>query len=273
MTENLKDLHLYLLGCGKMGKALLKSWLDAGIKPEHIRAKTATKESAALLSGQFGIHASNTASYDGENIVVLAVKPQTITGALTDWDDKANPLYISLAAGIPLLSLQKLLGEEARIIRAMPNTPALVGEGMTALAGSVSSQDKAIAEELFRAAGQILWLNNESQMDAATAIAGSGPAYVFHFAESLMANAVKLGFSEGEASLLVSQTFKGSVALAEQNQWNVEKLRQDVTSKAGVTEAALKILMPTLSPLLERMLEANIIRAKELNLIALHKND
>lgn len=101
-------------------------------------------------------------------------------------------------------------------------------------------------------------------MDAAAAIAGSGPAYLFHFAEALIANAVKLGFSEAEAKLLVSQTLSGSVALAEQNDWDVATLRRNVTSKAGVTEAALKVLEPALTPLLENALKANIARSEAL---------
>lgn len=249
-----------------MGTALLKSWIDGGVSPTRVSARTASPESAAKLAAEFGIYASDSIEYADQDIVVLGVKPQTLPQVLPRFSGNSTPLYLSLAAGTPLKNLQDALGADLRIIRAMPNTPSRLGKGMTTLvAGSnATAADKESASALFRAAGEILWLTDESQLDAAAAIAGSGPAYIFHFAEALIENARHLGFSAEEARLLVAQTLSGSIALAEDQQWEVARLRQDVTSKAGVTEAALSVLMPALSPLLEKALAANIARAKTL---------
>ncbi|MBM3617660.1 MAG: pyrroline-5-carboxylate reductase [Alphaproteobacteria bacterium] len=243
-----------------MGTALLKSWLDAGVSPSRVSIRTNTPESAAALAAAYDVYASPQATYTGQDIVIFGVKPQILPEVLPQWKGETRPLYISLAAGFPLAKLHAAIGESAHITRAMPNTPSMVGKGMTSLVGHQAE----VITALFEAAGKILWLKDESYMDAAAAIAGSGPAYLFHFAEALIANAVALGFSEEDAKLLVSQTLAGSTALAEQNDWQVASLRQNVTSKAGVTEAALKVLMPELTGLLEKALKANIARSETL---------
>lgn len=265
MPHTLGSISLYLLGCGKMGSALLKSWLAGGISPMRTAVQVGTRETAADLRTLYGVNASATFGYTGQDVVVIAVKPQILADVIRPFTNQAQPLYISTAAGLSLASLQRLLGPDARIIRAMPNTPAELGKGMTTLvAGKVKASDKTVAEALFKASGKILWLKNEEQMAVATAIAGSGPAYFFHFAESLIGNAMLMGLGREEATLLVSQTLAGSVALAEAGNWDVSTLRKDVTSTAGVTEAALKVLMPALTPLLEEALKANIARGRAL---------
>lgn len=265
--KTLHNIRLHLVGCGKMGSALLKSWLLAGVDPDHITARVARDSSAELLASVYGIRTSTTMRYDREDVVVLAVKPQMLDGILPEYAAASEPLFISIAAGRRLEYFVSALGANKRIIRAMPNTPAQVGQGVTTLAAGkeADSHDIALATALFEASGSAIWLEEEGQIDAATAIAGSGPAYVFHFAECLMEAARSLGLPEAVVRDLVSGTLRGSVALADTEGWHdLAQLRRDVTSKGGVTEAALAVLMPSLSPLVQEALRANVERAKAL---------
>lgn len=272
MTDNvLAGLRLHLVGCGKMGSALLKGWLQAGIPPENISAKVATQESAVQISRQFAIHCTTDQPYQNEDVVIFAVKPQMLPALLAEqWQDApASPLYISIAAGIRLESLHEALGEKARIIRAMPNTPVLVGKGVTSLCAGdfVGAPDKAQTEALFSAVGEALWMETERKLNAATAIAGSGPAYVFYFAECLQEIARDLELPDDVAKTLMNQTLRGSIALADAEGWDVKQLRQNVASKGGVTEAALKRLADEESGLKELMhsaIMANLRRTREL---------
>lgn len=265
----LRSQRLHLVGCGKMGSALLKSWLDAGLSPAHVTARVASPASADMLIANYGIQASTRMAYNGEDVVVLAVKPQMLDSVLQEqWHPAPKQaLYISIAAGKSLAYFRSRLEEDARVIRAMPNTPALVGQGVTTLVTSPTATDgdKALAESLFSACGTAIWLENEVQMEAATAVAGSGPAYVFYFAECLHASAIRLGLPEELALSMVKATLSGSIALADTEGWaDLAALRQNVTSKGGVTQAALAVLMPELPELIQRALEANIARAQEL---------
>lgn len=267
---DLQAQRLHLVGCGKMGSALLKGWLDKGIPPQNITARVATEASAAQLQQQYGIHASPSATYNGEDVVLLAVKPQMFDAVLAaEWHPApAAPLYISVAAGKTLDYLADKLGRNARILRAMPNTPSLVGQGVTTLVANpqMTAEDKQLSTAMFAACGMAIWLENEDALNAAAAVAGSGPAYVFHFAECLMQSALALGLPEDTARQLVQGTLRGSVALADAEGWeDLGQLRSNVTSKNGVTQAALEVLMPELPPLMQRALEANIARSKALS--------
>lgn len=268
---DLEHIRLHLVGCGKMGTALLEGWLKAGMPSINICARVATEASANALFESYNIHAATNVLYAEEEAVVFAVKPQILPEVLAEsWHPApSQPLYISLAAGITLESLQQALGKEARIVRAMPNTPALVGQGITTLCATplAEEKDRVLTEALFAATGKALWVENEAQLTAATAVAGSGPAYVFYFAECLMRAAQEIGLPLETAHALVTQTLKGSVALAEAENWAVERLRQDVTSKGGVTAAALTVLQDNdrgLASLFTEALHANIKRSKEL---------
>jgi pyrroline-5-carboxylate reductase len=270
MTETaLKYLRLHLVGCGNMGSALLKSWLNAGVDPSNVNARTRSDESAAALRANFGIRASSSARYEGENVVVLGVKPQMLDAVLAnDWHPAPQqPLYLSIAAGKTLDYFSRKLGASARIIRTMPNTPSLVGKGVTTLVAGAhaTADDKAAATALCEASGTAVWLENEVQLDVAAAVAGSGPAYVFHFAECLLQAAKELGLPEETAVMLVQGTLGGSCALADAQGWaDVAQLRRNVTSKGGVTQAALDVMMPQMPTLVLRALQANITRSKEL---------
>lgn len=268
-NTQLQATRLHLVGCGKMGSAVLQSWLDAGIPAANISARVASESSATSLHKKFGIHAATDCRYDGEDVVLLAVKPQMLDAVLAaDWQPApSSPLYISVAAGKSLGYFAGWLGEDARVIRSMPNTPSLVGQGVTTLvaAGTASETDKSLTTALFAASGTAIWLDSEEALNAAAAIAGSGPAYVFHFAECLLQAALAHGLPEDTARALVRGTLAGSIALADAEGWeDLAQLRQNVTSKGGVTQAALDVLMPKLPELVEQAVAANIARSKAL---------
>ena len=271
MTHDLSKLRLHLVGCGKMGSALLKGWLSGGVKPEHVLARVNRESSAEKLRREFGIKAGTDITYDQEDVVLLAVKPQIMPDVLAEyWNPApAKPLYLSVAAGIRLEKLQEALGEKAAIIRAMPNTPALIGAGVTSLCSGepVTTDHEQLADRLFKAVGATVWLDTQRKLNAATAIAGSGPAYVFYFAESLQELAVEFDLAPEAAAELVKHTVRGSIALADEQGWDLPTLRQNVTSRGGVTEAALKRLMDDESGLKELLLSAlmaNLRRTREL---------
>lgn len=271
MTDGtLQALRLHLVGCGNMGGALLKSWLEAGVKPQNVSVRVATDASAARLRDAYGVNASTTCRYDNEDIVIWGVKPQMLDDVIAaDWADAPQqPLYISIAAGKTLDYFGRKLGSNARIIRTMPNTPSMVGKGVTTMvAGSHATEtDKQRCEALFKASGMALWLADEDALNTAAAIAGSGPAYVFHFAECLMQAGQELGLDADTTRALVQGTLGGSVALADAEGWHdMAKLRQNVTSKGGVTQAALEVLMPQMPDLILKALKANIRRSQELS--------
>lgn len=182
------------------------------------------------------------------SVVVFAVKPQEFGAILPAYYERfheQNPLYISIAAGKNLRFFLAQLGDRAQIVRAMPNTPALIGQAVTALCAppSLAPTMKHIATELMSAIGNVVWVEDEAQMDAVTALSGSGPAYVFLFLESLTNAGIAAGLSEATARELALTTIAGSTALASQSQESLSQLRKNVTSPGGTTEAALSILM------------------------------
>lgn len=229
--------RVLLVGAGKMGGALLESWLKAGMRRKSVMVvDTALPESLILAS------INNT-----PECIVLAVKPQSLPEILPELAEKFGtaPLYISIAAGKKVAFFEEYLGHGAAIVRAMPNTPALIGKGTTAIFANhnTDSRQKDIAKALFRAAGETVWLKEESRMDAVTAISGSGPAYVFLILESLIAAGTAQGLNLFTARKLAIETVIGSAELAKSSEEPLETLRQNVTSKGGTTEAALAVLM------------------------------
>lgn len=232
---------LLLAGCGKMGGALLTRWQQS--RAADIKDFIVIDPAVSAGKNIFPDLASLPATVSAD-IVVFAVKPQQMADLLPDYAKRfgAKPLYLSIAAGKSLAGLAGILGSKASIVRAMPNTPALIGEGMTALAAtaSVSAAHKKSATDLMAAAGKVIWLDDEKLMDAVTAISGSGPAYLFLFMEALQHAAMQCGLSETLATELVRQTVKGGALLAEKESFAA--LRKQVTSPNGTTEAALKIL-------------------------------
>lgn len=244
-----------MIGCGNMGGALLRSWCESDmiqsgviVDPSELPEK--------LLSYENLFHVKRLADADFEScdVIVLAVKPQIMNHVCTDLADhltgripgEGTPLILSIAAGIPVAQYQDWLPNGMAIVRSMPNTPASVGAGMTALYANinVSEDQKNSVYSLFTAAGQVLWLNDEGLMDAVTAISGSGPAYVFYLVEALAKAAEAMGLPADQAMILARQTMIGGGALLDtQKDIGADILRQNVTSPGGTTAAGLAVLM------------------------------
>ncbi|PZP55332.1 MAG: pyrroline-5-carboxylate reductase [Micavibrio aeruginosavorus] len=252
---------ILLVGCGKMGSALLEQWnknIGYHIFVLDPSTKRGYESLASLPVKQF-------------NIIVLAVKPQVMDKVLSELTRRVtSSLYVSIAAGKTLKYLEKNLPPNQAIIRTMPNTPAMVGKGMTVACANalVSSAQKTSIKALFENVGQFEWVADETFMDAVTAVSGSGPAYVFLLIEELAKAGAELGLPADLAMKLARQTVIGSAALAEaQKDIPIETLRKNVTSPGGTTEAALEILTDPrgLSLLIQKAISAASTRSRELS--------
>ncbi|MGB8623302.1 MAG: pyrroline-5-carboxylate reductase [Paracoccaceae bacterium] len=261
---------LVLLGCGKMGSAMLEGWLGQGLPPASVWVKD-PKPSDWLkgLEGQ-GLHLNADLPEDPA-IVLVAVKPQMMEEALPVLAPLGNgqTLFVSVAAGTPISFYERVLGADTPIIRAMPNTPAAVGRGITSLIGNPhAGEDRMkLAEALLSAVGQTVRLENEAQMDAVTAVSGSGPAYVFHLIETLAAAGEAQGLAPELAMKLAKATVGGAGQLAEDSPEDPAQLRVNVTSPGGTTAAALEVLMDERTgfpDLLKRAVAAAAERSREL---------
>ncbi|AUQ59257.1 pyrroline-5-carboxylate reductase ProC [Phaeobacter inhibens] len=261
-----------LLGCGKMGSAMLAGWLDRGVSPEAVWV---IDPNPSEWLRQTGVHINAPLPEAGEQapgIVLIAVKPQMMSEALPQLQQLGNgkTLFISVAAGTSIATYESLLGAETPIVRAMPNTPAAVGRGITAIIGnaSASADDVIRADALLQAIGQTVRLQSEAQMDAVTGVSGSGPAYVFHLIETLAAAGEAEGLPAELAMQLAKATVAGAGALAEAAEETPAELRINVTSPNGTTQAALEVLMDEdngFPPLLRRAVAAASNRSKELS--------
>lgn len=237
-------MKIAFIGGGNMATALIggllkKDWPAADIAVVEISAEARDRLAREL---RVSAHAELAPALKDAGCVVFAVKPQQLKSvAAAAAPMLGGALVISIAAGVRLETLSAWLGGYRRIVRAMPNTPALVLAGVTGLyaPADLSSTDRAQAVNILGVAGATLWVDSETRMDAITAVSGSGPAYVFYFMEALQAAAVKLGFSEEDARFLANETFSGSVQLASQSEDPVAVLRAKVTSKGGTTERAI----------------------------------
>lgn len=268
------DLDIALLGCGKMGLALMDGWLAAGLPGRRIVA-IEPKPSDALRARaeQEGVRilAPDAAEALAVDMLVLAVKPQVMADALPAVAPLAGPATpaLSIAAGLPIAYFKQALSEDTPVIRAMPNTPAAVGRGVSALIASddVTAAARGVGEALLSVVGETLWLQDEAQMDAVTGVSGSGPAYVFHMIEALAAAAVAEGLPEEIAMQLARATVVGAGALAGASPESAEQLRINVTSPGGTTAAGLAQLMDAengLAPLMRRTVAAAAARSREL---------
>lgn len=235
--------HIAFIGGGNMASAIIGGLLKQGTPASQIQVVEPFAEQRARLTQQFGVvvHEAPGAALAQAGLVVWAVKPQTFREAAgQSRTHTANALHLSVAAGIRSGSIAQWLGTE-RIVRAMPNTPALVGRGMTALFArpAVSADDRLAVERVIQPTGDFLWLEDEVQLDAVTALSGSGPAYVFYFLEAMIDAGIGMGLSREKAHQLAVGTFVGASALAQASSDPPEVLRARVTSKGGTTYAAL----------------------------------
>ncbi len=255
-----------------MGRALLQALLRAGTPATSLAVGEPHAATRAALAQDLGIaaHASNAAAIQGAQLVILAVKPQEALATLTDLRSvlvAGNPVLLSVAAGLRCADLAAA-GGAPRVVRAMPNRPALVGAGATGLfaADNVDTAARDLASAVMRAAGTVVWLPDEAMMDAVTALSGSGPAYFFLMAEALAAAGVAQGLTAEIAGKLAIATLQGAGVMAAQSDGDLARLRAEVTSKGGTTAAALAILDAPdgLRPLLARAVDAATRRGREL---------
>ncbi len=234
------------IGGGNMAGALIGGLVSRGTPKESLNVVDPAPAQRTALAGLHGVGTSATvdATTLGE-VVVLAVKPQQLHEAASQLRPHVSRrLVISVAAGVRATDLSRWLDGHARIIRAMPNTPALIGEGVAGLAAlpGISADDRAIADSILAAVGGTVWFDDESALDAVTAVSGSGPAYVFLFMEAIEQAAHQLGLTPAQARQLTLATFRGAAALAAGSPEPPSVLRERVTSKGGTTAAALAVM-------------------------------
>jgi len=263
-------MNITFIGGGNMAGALITGLLQKGFDPTAIGVVEISAENRALLREKFGIatHAEISAGSITGDIIVLAVKPQQLHGVAMQLRGLLDgKLVISIAAGVRSADLSLWLGGHAVIVRAMPNTPAMVLAGVTGLYAlpGVSEHQRRQAETLLGAVGATLWLERETQMDAITAISGSGPAYVFLFIEALQEAAVELGFTPDQARTLSQETFLGAAKLASQSAEDAATLRGRVSSKAGTTERAILVMETAgIKQVIIQAAQAACLRSREL---------
>jgi pyrroline-5-carboxylate reductase len=240
---HLTKTHIGFIGGGNMASAIIGGLLKAGMLPAQFTVIEPFEATREKLQADFGIASQATAdeALQKANLVVWAVKPQSFKEAAAPVAPYAkNALHLSVAAGVTSTSIANWLGTE-RIVRAMPNTPALIGKGITGLFAreGTTAEDRALVDAVIGVTGQHLWFDEESKLDAVTAISGSGPAYVFYFLEAMVQAALDMGLTEVQARSLATATFAGSTALAAASSEPLGVLRERVTSKGGTTYAAL----------------------------------
>lgn len=260
---------LLLVGCGKMGGAMLDGWLARGLKASDVAVAEPVEAIRPKQAGLRVVSSSGEISETPE-IIVLAVKPQSMDATLTDlkrFADKGS-VFLSIAAGKTLGYFAGHLGKSAKVVRSMPNTPAAVRQGISVAtaASGVSAAEKKRCHELLEAVGQVLWVDDEALMDPVTALSGSGPAYVFLLVEAMAAAGAKLGLTPDMAMQLARATVSGSGELLKQSSEPAAQLRVNVTSPGGTTAEALKVLMAPdgIQPVFDKALAAASRRSKEL---------
>jgi pyrroline-5-carboxylate reductase len=261
---------LVLLGCGKMGTALLEGWLAGGLAHSALTVLEPKPSPRLEALGRDGLRL-NAELPARPAVAVLAVKPQSMGDALPRLAalGQGDAVFLSIAAGTPIRALEAALGGRTPIVRAMPNTPAAVGRGITALVANAHAGERALAlaEALMRAVGETVRLDAEAQMDAVTAVSGSGPAYVFLLIEALAQAGASEGLPAELALRLARATVAGAGALAAASDSPPARLREDVTSPGGTTAAALGVLMREpggLPGLLSEAVAAAAARSREL---------
>ncbi len=250
------------IGGGNMAKALIGGLISKGVNNRDIKVidpdPKARKECESLYEVRTFTNLKSTES--DADVTILAVKPNLVQDALTSFNPKDRSLLVSVAAGIKISTLEKVLGQNKAIVRSMPNTPALIGKGATVVRSNtnVNETQEKMVEELFGAVGIVRWIESEDDLDAVTAISGSGPAYFFLFAELIETAAIQLGLEKKLARELSFQTFYGSALLLENSPDSAKTLREKVTSPGGTTEKALASLEKNnlYSLLLEAIMEA-----------------
>jgi pyrroline-5-carboxylate reductase len=264
-------MNVTFIGGGNMARALLGGLIARGHASGAFAVVDVDAEARATVAARFGVAtfaAIEPAAVVSADLIVIAVKPHHVRGAARELATLLKrQVVVTIAAGIRLSDLSRWLLGYRRLVRAMPNTPALIGAGVAALyaLASVDSDGRARAASVLEAVGGILWCEREDELDAVTAVSGSGPAYVFYFLEALEQAARELGFAPSEARRLAYATFSGAIRLAEQSDSEPSVLRAQVTSKGGTTERAIAVLDDAaVKSAIVAAVKAAAARAKEL---------
>lgn len=262
--------RIAFIGAGNMAASLIGGLRAKGLEAAQIRASDPGEETRARVSAEHGIEvfADNAQAIEGADVVVLAVKPQAMKAVCEAIRPSLKPgqLVVSIAAGITCASMNNWLGAQP-IVRCMPNTPALLRQGVSGLfaTNQVTAEQRQQAQELLSAVGVALWLDEEQQLDAVTAVSGSGPAYFFLLIEAMTAAGVKLGLPADIAAQLTLQTALGAAHMAVSSDVDAAELRRRVTSPAGTTEAAIKSFQANgFEALVEKALGAAAHRSAEM---------
>ena len=259
---------LLLVGCGKMGGAMLAGWVSAGVA-----GRVVVVEPQAPQGLPEGVEHAASAEAIPEGfdpaVVILAVKPQIMDGVLPAYRRfVGRSLFLSIAAGKPVEYFERQLGASAAIVRAMPNTPAAVGRGISAAFanGHVTPEGRVLSQRLLESVSEVAWLEEEGHIDAVTALSGSGPAYVFLTVEVMARAGVAAGLPEALSMQLARATVAGAGELLHRSPESAEQLRRNVTSPNGTTQAALEVLMAPdgIAPVYERAVAAGTRRSREL---------
>ena len=274
-TQNKVNTHITFIGGGNRGRALISGLLASGFSANQISVVEANAVTALKLYEDFGVQGIGALEqiafdFSKNNVVVMAIKPQDFNVVAKGLASKLKhatapgPLILSIAAGIRLKDMSRWL-DHARCVRAMPNTPALIGKGITGLFAdaAVNADDRQLAETICSAVGQSIWVSEEKLMDAVTAVSGSGPAYVFAFLEAMQSAGEKLGLDADNARKLAYATLEGAAQLAHNSDEHAGVLRERVTSKGGTTAAALDVMKQQgWNEILEKAIEAASQRGK-----------
>lgn len=261
-----------ILGGGNMGRALIGGLLRRGVKAEQIRVGEMHPAARDALQKDFNITATadNAAAVAEATFVVVAVKPQDAGAVLTPLAPSLrgnHAVVLSFAAGLRIKALRDWCGDDVPVVRAMPNRPALVGAGATALfaESNVTASERGRAQSVMQAVGDVVWVGNEAAMDTVTALSGSGPAYFFFLAEVMMQAAAQLGLEKDAARQLAISTLYGAGQMARESDGDLARLRAEVTSKRGTTEAAIRVLeQADMSKIISQALAAAAQRSREL---------
>lgn len=267
-------VKLLLVGGGKMGSAMLAGWLKGSLKPEDVLVVEPFEETRKSLNNTLGVECIREASAIPADVapetIVLAVKPQMMDDAIGAFARYAGPgcVFVSIAAGKTIQYFEEKLGPQAAIVRAMPNTPAAVGRGITVGYPNhlVSDGQRAWADTLLKSVGEVAWVDDENQIDAVTALSGGGPAYVFLLVEVMAQAGIDAGLPAELAMRLARVTVAGAGELLHQASEDAATLRQNVTSPGGTTAEALKVLMAVdaLQPLMSKAIAEATRRSREL---------
>ncbi|MBE7638072.1 pyrroline-5-carboxylate reductase [Sneathiella sp. P13V-1] len=267
------SMSVLLVGCGNMGGAMLGGWIEQNIKPNNIVVVDPSPDNLEKAQ-KLGCRSFSSPLLIEEgyvpDVIIFAVKPQVIGDVMESYKEFAREgaLIISIAAGTKIQKFQEQLGQDAAIIRTMPNTPAAIRQGMMVSCGNehVTEEHKKLCDILMEAIGETAWVEDEDDIDRVTGLSGSGPAYVFYMIESMIKAGVAAGLSEELSTLLAKTTVAGAGQLAIHSTEDVSKLRENVTSPGGTTAAGLQVLMAEdgLAPLMEKTVAAAIVRSKEL---------